>query len=150
MILYPILLGIISCYIEFDRLKEVAHGKDAQVNESFNNVALWLAPKHKKYCGTGSLSNRIAIGIGITLIGLLQYFERLYKELGIDVTPNVLHFIEFKERRHVKRLESIKSSEYKKERMKRKYLQLAEQEKTARKGKIQVRWHVFQRDEHGC
>jgi hypothetical protein len=64
---------------------------------------------------------------------LLEYFKRLYGDLGIPVTPNVLHFIEFKERRRAKRLQNIKTSAYKKERMNRKYLQLAEDEKIARK-----------------
>jgi hypothetical protein len=133
MVLYAMLVTIIARFITFDRLQEVSHGKDTQVNESFNNVASWLAPKNKKYCRTGSLSNRISIGIGITSIGLLQYFERLYHELGITVTPNVLHFINFKEKRRAKRLLSLQTNLYKKERMKRKYLQLAEDEKTARK-----------------
>jgi hypothetical protein len=81
-----------------DRLKEVAQGMDTQVNESFNNTASWLAPKNNVYCGTTSLTNRIAVGVGIVSLGLLEYFKRLYKALGIAMTPNVLHFLQVKDK----------------------------------------------------
>lgn len=96
--LYNILSEKISRFITLERLKEVAHGMDTQVNESFNNTASWFAPKNKVYCGSRSLSNRISLAVGINTLGLLQYFKRLYKKLGIVITPNVLHFLQVKEK----------------------------------------------------
>lgn len=131
--LYKILVKIVSRFVTFDRLQEVAHGMDTQVNESFNNTASWLAPKNKMYCGTVSLTNRISIGLGIVSLGLLQYFRRLYHALGIAMTPNIVHFLEVKDKQRSKRLSTMKTNKAKRDRMKRKYLQLQEDEKIAKK-----------------
>jgi hypothetical protein len=75
--LYQVLKTIFDHFVSLDRLQEVAHGMDTQVNESFNNTASWFAPKNKVYCGTMSLTNRIGMAIGINSLGLLGYFQRL-------------------------------------------------------------------------
>jgi hypothetical protein len=90
---------------------------DTQVNESFNNQVAWLAPKNKVYCGTLSLGNRIGIALGIKSIGLLQYFTRLFKLLGIAMTPNVVHYLTVKEGSRFKRLHKIKTKEVKTKRI---------------------------------
>jgi hypothetical protein len=59
--LYAVLNNITSRFITLDRLKEVAHGMDTQINESFNNTASWFAPKNKVYCGSESLANRLSL-----------------------------------------------------------------------------------------
>jgi hypothetical protein len=67
-------------------------------------------------------------------IALERIFKRLLQdELGIAVTPNVLHFLQVKERRRQKRLAFIKTTEAKKNRMKRKYLELVESEAIAKR-----------------
>jgi hypothetical protein len=131
--LYKVLTKILSRFVSQDRLKEVAHNMDTQVNESFNNTAAWLAPKNKVYCGTTSLSIRISLGVGIVSLGLLQYFKSLYHALGITMTPNVLHFLQVKEMQREKRLANMKTTKAKKDRLKRKYFQLKEDELIARK-----------------
>jgi hypothetical protein len=131
--LYKVLTKIVSRFVSLDRLKEVSHGMDTQVNESFNNTASWLAPKNKMYCGTTSLSNRISIGLGIVSLGFLQYFTRLYHALGIAMTPNIVHFLQVKDKQRSKRLSAMKTTKAKRDRMKRKYLQLQEDEKIAKK-----------------
>jgi hypothetical protein len=92
---------------------------DTQVNKSFNNMASWFAPKNKVYCGSCSLTNRLSIALGINSVGLVKYFWRLYKQLGINLTKNVLHCLQMKERTRSNRLNKIKTKEKKKERMKR-------------------------------
>jgi hypothetical protein len=95
---------ILSRFITLDRLKEVAHGMDTQVNESFNNTFSWLAPtKNKVYCGSQSLKNRLCIGIGINALGTHEYFNRLYKTLGIIITDNIVHFLDQKEKKRLRR-----------------------------------------------
>jgi hypothetical protein len=131
--LYKVLTKIVSRFITLDRLKEVAHGMDTQVNESFNNSAAWLAPKNKVYCGTTSLTNRISIGVGIVSIGIHCYFRRLFHSLGIAMTPNIIHFLEVKENQRRKRLVKLKTREAKRDRMKRKFDKLKEDEKIAKK-----------------
>jgi hypothetical protein len=123
--LYDKLNGIVERFITVDRLAEVAHGMDTQVNESFNNTISWFAPKNKVYCGTSSLTNRIGMAIGINSLGLDVFFTRLFKTFGIDMTPNVRHFMQVKERKRLRRLLKIKERETKKLRMKRKFEQYA-------------------------
>lgn len=57
--LYNVLKGIVARFTTMERLKEVDHGMDTNVNESFNNTASWIAPKNKVYCGSGSLHTRL-------------------------------------------------------------------------------------------
>jgi hypothetical protein len=92
--LYDRLQAIVGKYITIDRLKELAHGMDTQVNESLDNTFSWLAPKNKIYSGSQqSLRNRLSIGIGINGLGMEDYFRRLFKKLGIIITDNVIHFL---------------------------------------------------------
>ena len=131
--LYKKLEHVIERFVTFDRLREVAHGMDTNVNESFNNTFSWLAPKNKVYCGTQSLHNRLSIGIGIQSIGLLEYFKRLYSTLGISITPNVLNFLAVKEVKRSKRHQKGKQTETKKQRLQSKYAQLRLDEAIAKK-----------------
>ena len=111
--LYVVLTGILCHYITLERLHEVAHGMDTQINESFNNTASWLAPKNKVYCGSGSLGNWISIAIHINSMGTLAYFSRLFKKLGIVMTTNVNHYLTFKDNNHTKRLTKRKTKDTK-------------------------------------
>jgi hypothetical protein len=125
-LLYKKLEELVARFITLDRLKEVAHGMDTQVNESMNNTFSWLAPKNKLYCGFQSLRNRLSIGIGINALGMEVYFSRLFKMLGIIMTPNVEHFLQVKESKRTKKLNKVKLPATKKERLKVKYEQLRE------------------------
>jgi predicted small secreted protein len=105
------------------------------VNESFNNTASWLALKNKVYCGSRSLSNRLAIAAGVTSTGFSQYFERLFKVLGISMTLNVAYFLQHKEYKRSTRLATIKTKAHKKKRLKQKHAQLKADEKVAKKSR---------------
>jgi hypothetical protein len=131
--LYVILSDKVSRFITFDRLKEVAHGMDTQVNESFNNTASWFAPKNKVYCGSCSLTNRLSIALGINTLGLTEYFRRLFKRLGIHLTRNVMHWLQMKDQTRSKRLARIKTKDKKKDRIKRKHEDLIKDEATAKR-----------------
>jgi hypothetical protein len=124
--LYAVLEEKVAQFISFKRLKEVAHGMDTQVNESFNNTVSWFAPKNKVYFGTQSLTNRIGLALGVNTLGLLVYFKRLFAALHINMTDNVLHFLEVKSNKRVKRLAKLKTKEENRERSKHKFDQLKE------------------------
>jgi hypothetical protein len=124
-LLYEALDKLLSRFLTLDNLREVAHGLDTQMNESFNNAASWLAPKNKVYCASGSLSNRISIALGVNALGTEVYFTRLYKSLGISMTHNVMHCLRVKGDQRLTRLSNMRTKEAKKERIKRKYVQLA-------------------------
>ena len=59
--------------------------------------------------------------IGTTSVGILPYFRRLFKKLGIRMTPNVLNYLEAKHRSKVTHLANLKKQATKKKRNKRKY-----------------------------
>jgi hypothetical protein len=129
--LYDVLTEKISRFITLDRLREVAHGMDSQVNESFNNTVSWFAPKNKVYCGSLSLSNRIGLALGINALGLHQYYIRLFKALGIQMTDNVSHFLQVQEKRRSSRLTKLKTRGQKKLRCKNKFAKLKSDEQVA-------------------
>jgi len=134
--LYVLLQDILSNYITFERLSDVAHGMDTNCCEAFNNFMTWFAPKNKVFCGSRSLWNRVALCVGITSIGYLPYFRRLHKKLGIAMTPNVLNYLDVKHKCRTKRLEFIKKKDSKKKRNKRKYDKLVEYTAIARKERV--------------
>jgi hypothetical protein len=103
--LFDVLQQLLSRFITIDKLREVSHVMDTQVNESLNNTISWLAPKNKCYGGPQSLRNRIAFAVGINSLGLHKYFTRLFHALGIRMTANVVHFLSVKERNRKKRIQ---------------------------------------------
>jgi hypothetical protein len=136
-----------------ERLKEVAHGMDTQVNESFNNTFSWLAPKNKVYCGSQSLKNQLCMGIGINLLGTEAYFNKLFDELGISMTPNVIHFLQMKETKRLRKLRKVKLPDTKRDCLKNKYEQLrkdtaiiAQKERTKRDGTYKSGQNVLETD----
>ena len=131
--LYALLQNIVGNYTSLERLTEIAHGMDTNCCEAFNNLMTWHAPKNKVYCGSRSLWNRVCLCIGVASVGVLPYFTRLFKKLGIRMTPNVLNYLEVKHRSKVTRLEKLKQQATKKKRNKRKYDRLVEYTKLARK-----------------
>jgi hypothetical protein len=129
--LYAMLSGMLSQFITLDKLKDVAHRMDTQVNESFNKAIAWLAPKNKVYCGSPSLENRVGMAIGIKSIGVQQYFERLFKELGIEVTPSGTHYLKMKGDNRNRWLAKTKTKEQKKMVKKKYFLDLQRHEQVA-------------------
>jgi hypothetical protein len=71
--------------------------------------------------GSGSLHNRIAFAVGVNLCGVLLFYKKLFRKMGITVTENVEHYLEHKECNRLKKLAKVKTSEAKKNKNKRKY-----------------------------
>jgi hypothetical protein len=92
--LYSLVCAILADYITMEKLEEIGHGFHTNVNESFNNLVAWIAPKNKVYSGSGSLVARIAIAIGMKLAGFEEFFRRLYQTMGIAVEPGTWHFFQ--------------------------------------------------------
>ena len=129
--LYDDLHTILSPFSTLEKLKEIAHGMDTQVNESLNNTISWLAPKNKTYSGTNSLKNRIDIAVSINSLGYDVYFEMLFEELGIDMTPSSKKYFDEREKQRHNHASSQKTTTAKKKRNKKLYEKLrAHTEKT--------------------
>lgn len=133
--LYEKLSEVISRFITLDRLKDVGHGMDTQVNESFNNTASWFAPKNKVFCGSRSLWNRLGLAVGINSIGYVAYFTRLFHMLGVEMDESTRYYLVTKDRTRTSRLLSLQTKAVKKRRTEKKYKQLKGDEMIARKNK---------------
>jgi hypothetical protein len=135
--LYKLLQSLIARFITLDKLQEVAHPMDTQVNESMNNTISWLAPENKCYAGSQSLKNRISIAVGINALGLHKYFKRLFHALGIKMTRNVTHFLSQKDRKRAKRIAKSKTTDQKRLRNKNIFDKLRREEAATRKSRQQ-------------
>jgi hypothetical protein len=124
--LYVLLQQTISRFVEEDRLIEMAHDLDTNMNEAFNQVCTWFAPKNKVFAGSYSLHNRIGFAVGINSLGVLEFFRRLFRKLGITLTDNVVHYLKIKEATRLKKHGRSKTSNAKKAKNKRKYEKLKE------------------------
>jgi len=89
--------GIMSHFVAKECLADLCHGMNTQVNESFNNTFSWFAPKNKVHCGTGSLRNRLGIPIEMHGVGYEAHHRRLVTRLGIQITPDLKHFLTAKD-----------------------------------------------------
>jgi hypothetical protein len=132
-LLYKTLSKMVARFITLERLKEVAHVYDTQVNESLNNTISWLAPKNKCFGGSQSLTNRICIAVGVNTLGVQKYFVKLFKALAIPMTPNVAHFLGVKEDNRRKRIDKCKTQEKKKLRNKMIFQKIRKEEATKQK-----------------
>jgi hypothetical protein len=83
---YILLKSILDKYTTMDKLLEVDHGYSTQMNESMNINIAWLAQKNKTLSGSKSLSMRVHLAVGITLIGYEPYVKELLTHMGIQVT----------------------------------------------------------------
>ena len=87
--LFDILTKTYAPYVTLERLMELLHPFDTQLNEALNNVVARYAPKNRTYATTMSLSNRIAIVIGIHNMGHLSYWSEVFERIGLPMTANL-------------------------------------------------------------
>ena len=133
--LYERLQSIMARFVDLAALKEVSHSMDTCANESFNNTISWLAPKNKVYCGTHSLKNRISIALGINALGTYEYYNQLFIRLGIQMTPDVHHYLSIKSINRAKRLAKTKTKEFKKKRKSDEYDRLKKDTEEAKRSR---------------
>jgi hypothetical protein len=114
-----------------DRLEEIGHDMDTQVNEALNNIVAWIAPKNKTYSGSNSLRARISIAIGINSVGFEQFMVELLRRLSITVTPGTLFWIQQQSARREHRKERSQQSRFKKRRNRKIYEKLKQYTRVA-------------------
>jgi hypothetical protein len=105
------------------------------MNESINNTISYFAPKNRVYCSIRSLQNRVAIAVSVLSLGFVEYFQRLFKALGIHMTPNIVHFLKLKERQQKYRIEKLKKTETKRQQNKSKFERLKDLETKAKRAR---------------
>jgi hypothetical protein len=130
--LYALLAATMARFVTIDKLEEMAHDMDTNMNEGFNNICTWFAPKNKVFAGSGSLNNRIALAVGINSIGVLPFYKKLFRKMGITMTDNVEHYLNFREDARMKQIATGRTTNAKKEKNKNKYLKLQEQTRIAK------------------
>jgi len=124
--LYEWLKEKLARFLTLDALKEVGHGMDTLVNESFNNAAAWLAPKNKVHSGSLSLRNRVDTAIAITTLGLKVFHKRVLQLFGMPLTEDINHFLQTIDNKRTKRIAKTKSKEAKKARQQKFHAKLKE------------------------
>jgi len=129
------LLKRIERFVTLESLHEVAHQCDTLCNESFNNIAAWLAPKNKVHGTTESLKNRVAVAVGITSLGTEEHFTELFRRLGVTMTPVVEHCIHLQSKCRSNRNAKSKTAEGKKKRVDNYHKKLLEKTATAKREK---------------
>jgi hypothetical protein len=130
--LYVLLQEKCERFLSPERLKELAHSLDTNMNEAFNQVCTWFAPKNKVFAGTGSLHNRIAFAVGINSLGVDVFFRRLFKALCLPLSDNVAYYLKLREANRHKRLEKVKTREAKRHKTKRKRDKLVDDTRVAK------------------
>jgi hypothetical protein len=71
-----------------ERLEEIGHEMDMQVNKASNNVISWIAPKNKAHSDSNSLRTWISVAVGAFSIGYETHMVELLMRLGIGMTKN--------------------------------------------------------------
>jgi hypothetical protein len=131
--LYAVIKEKMSRFISIEKLQEMAHDMDTNMNEGFNNICTWFLPKNKVFAGCGSLNNRISFAVGINSIGVLPFYTRLFRKMGINMTENVKHYLQVKETSRMRKIEGGKTQLAKKNRNKAKYEKLKDATRLAKK-----------------
>jgi len=68
------------------------HSHDTQTNEALNQAIVNVAPKSVCCSGSISLYSRIALVIGTYNLELYHFFESLFHEVGVQMTPVLAKF----------------------------------------------------------
>ena len=131
--LHKMLQGKLARFVTLKALKEVSHGFDTNVNESFNNTAAWIAPKNKVHSTTNSLRNRIGVALGTNGLGCDTHFEEIFRRFGIVLTDDIRHYIHKAHAKRVKRLAKNKTPEAKKKKLKNFHQRLKDHTEVAKK-----------------
>lgn len=111
--LYELMSGILAEYITPAKLEEIGHGYHTNVNESFNNLVAWIAPKNKVYSGSISLLARISVALGQKLAGYEVFFRRVFQAIGMEMEPGVWHYLKWAGEEKLKHKEKSQTAEYK-------------------------------------
>jgi hypothetical protein len=85
--LYQQLIVILKEFTTPERLAECLHEWDSQMNEAMNRAVSARSPKDRTYGRTMSLSSRVHVAAGTVSAGMNEYYGRVMKEIGIELTP---------------------------------------------------------------
>jgi hypothetical protein len=122
----------LSRFLDGEHLNEMAHTFDTNMNEAFNQMCTWFAPKNKVFAGSGSLHNRIAFAVGINSLGTKVFFQHLFKKMSIPLTDSVAYYLKMKEKTRVTRLAKLKTHDAKINKSQGKRNKLKEETRVAR------------------
>ena len=95
-------------FLKPERLMESLHGCSTQCNEAMNQSIAKYAPKNKSYGSTMSLSNRVAIAVGVFNYGHEKFWKEVYSDIGMTMTSTLSLHLQMKDRKIEKRRENEK------------------------------------------
>jgi hypothetical protein len=91
--LYGELKSIVEKFISVERLSDVNHTFETQVNESLNQSVSLFVPKNRTYSMTMALASRVKICCGVHISGQNGYWSKVFEALELhipDITVNYL------------------------------------------------------------
>ena len=141
-VVYETIKAIVDKYITMDRLLEVGHGFDTQVNESLNNSISWCAPKNKMLSGSIALTARIYAVVGIMIVGYERFMTDILERLDIEVTEGTKKHMELFDEDRKRRQASSKKTNTKNKRQEKNRLKIAEQIREAEKKRRADGWYA--------
>ena len=116
-------------FISPDMLSMLQHDWSTQINEAMNNSVASYAPKSRTYSTTNSLEARVNIAGATQVIGHKKFWTKIFEEFEVKIDDNLLHVLQCKDKRKLKKKIHDKTKEGKRKQSELKYQSLADNHK---------------------
>jgi hypothetical protein len=114
--LYKQMTAVLAKYLTDDMLQQMNHPYDSQKNEAFNKSVAKYAPKDRTYSMTMSLTTRVGIAAGVSILGWKGYWERVFAAMGIKTGEHTRTMLERKDKRKAYKEEYVSRPDVKRAR----------------------------------
>jgi hypothetical protein len=114
--LYGELKTIVDKFISVERLDDVHHVFETQMNESLNQSVSLLVPKNRTYSMTMSLTSRVKICCGVHLSGRAAYWAQVFEALKLSIPDVTLQYLTKQQKRAEERKKQQSLPAFKKHR----------------------------------
>ena len=116
-------------FISQEMLSMLQHNWSTQINEAMNNSVSSYAPKSRTYSTTDSLEARVNIAAATQVIGYEKFWGKIFNEFQLSMDDNLIHVLQYKDNRKLKKKSCQQTKEGKRNRSKLKYKSLADNHK---------------------
>ena len=99
-----------------EKLKQSLHPGHTQMNESFNNMLSYIAPKNVNFSQSNSLSYRFALCIALYNEGFYETWSSVYEKMGRKMRSNFVRYFMKKDKRKVTKRKISSTPEFKRRR----------------------------------
>jgi hypothetical protein len=114
--LYSELKAILDKFTSVERLNDVHHVFETQVNESLNQSVSLLVPKNRTYSMTMALTSRVMICCGMHLLGRGSYWMQVCEALKLSIPDATLQYLTNEQKKAQERKKQRSLPEFKRHR----------------------------------